>query len=364
MSLKRRHRLCVRILLSSFFAALILGFGSMAAESGSDNPLNPALPDPSEEFVEICLNVLREQYPELGDFLSNEVPSSYMLYGLSGTRSIYARGEKKGEIGLCMDMTPQGLVATEEYILVSAYSKSHDFHSVLWVIDRKTGDYIKTVVLEGVDHVGGIAYDDTFHIVWVTCTNGKGHAGAVGCLKLEEIEKYDLDRRGKVLRYDHKYNLGGIDRTSFLTVDSGYMLSGVFRDKEPGTLCVYKLNPGGYPETEDVESESGTYPEVKPIATVAIPDEIQGITLDDDLLVLSQSYGNKDSWLVIYPKPEMDEMEDMTDDDAGELIKAPPYLEQIFLDNYHLFTLFESAASAYRDRKNVLCIDHVLEFDV
>ena len=316
------------------------------------------------EGEEDFLQAFTAGYPEMANFLSQEEPASYAMKGLVSTENIYAKGEKKGEIGIARDMTPQGVVVTDQYVMVSAYSKSHQFHSVLWVTDRKSGEYVKTVVLEGKDHVGGIGYDDTYDRIWITCTDGKGNNGAVGYVMVDEIDEYDLKRDRKCLNYDRKYILEGISRTSFLAVDSGYLYSGEFRDKADGTLCVYSLDLRGLPETEKIETKSGAYPAVKPCKTVLIPDEIQGVTLDDGMIVFSRSYGPKDSDIIAYRFSGPDGLSDLKRKEAMVDIDAPPFLEQIFLDGTEFFALFESSAQEYLNRKNVLHIDRVLKFDL
>ncbi len=62
--------------------------------------------------------------------------------------TIQSTGEEEGDSDQTEDMTPQGLSFLEDYVVISAYSNGGGFNSVLWVLDKKTGEYIKTIVFQ------------------------------------------------------------------------------------------------------------------------------------------------------------------------------------------------------------------------
>ena len=54
----------------------------------------------------------------------------------------------QGQPGIAYDMDPQGLaIIDHKYLIISAYSKSKTFDSVLWVLDFKTGRFVKPIAL-------------------------------------------------------------------------------------------------------------------------------------------------------------------------------------------------------------------------
>lgn len=55
------------------------------------------------EGEEDFLQAFTAGYPEMANFLSQEEPASYAMKGLVSTENIYAKGEKKGEIGIARD---------------------------------------------------------------------------------------------------------------------------------------------------------------------------------------------------------------------------------------------------------------------
>lgn len=70
----------------------------------------------------------------------------------------------------CPDMVVQGICTAADDILISAYcnpgSRRKPVHtSVIYVIHKQSGEFIKTLTLGYKAHVGGIAYDGTY--LWV-----------------------------------------------------------------------------------------------------------------------------------------------------------------------------------------------------
>lgn len=63
-------------------------------------------------------------------------------------------------------MCPQGITFAGDYLLMTAYDIASEENSVIYVIDKTSKKYIKTLILPNKAHVGGISYDGTD--VWVT----------------------------------------------------------------------------------------------------------------------------------------------------------------------------------------------------
>jgi hypothetical protein len=305
------------------------------------------------------VKMLGDGYPELTELLeSTGEPKTYAIPSLTSALNIYASGEDEGKIGFATDMVPQGVAVTERYIIVSAYCESKDFHSVLWVLDRRNRDYIKTVVLDGTDHVGGIAYDFDHRLLWVAATTDDGRAAA-GCLSMDRIDAYDFDDNNACLDYERVYALEGIERTSFVALFENALYAGCFYPKKAGVLCCYALDEDGYPTPVEENSRDAI-----PKHTVSIPSEIQGMTFVQDMIVLSRSYGPHDARLMVYEYTDVYDLSDLTDNNCLYSGVLPPYLEQICADGNDLYLVFESSAERYRSRKGSLPIDCVLRIDV
>lgn len=332
--------------------AIVAGTGAYNARRG------PALSDDEKRSQQI-LKLIGDGYPELSKLLSNTPePKTYAIPGLISAMNIYASGENKGEIGFTTDMVPQGVAVTERYIIVSAYCESKEFHSVLWVLDREDRSFEKTVVLDGTDHVGGIAYDFDHRLLWVAATTGDKQAAA-GCLSMDSIDAYDFTDEAKCLSYERVYALGGIERTSFVSLYENMFYAGCFYPRKDGVLCSYALDEDGYP----TPVQDGTY-NATPKQSVSIPDEIQGMTFCKGKIVLSRSYGPHDARLMVFDYTDLYDLSDLTDNNCVYSGVVPPYLEQICADGDDLYLVFESYAERYRSRKGSLPIDCVLKVDV
>ncbi len=66
----------------------------------------------------------------------------------------------------CYNMVPQGVCATNNYVLISAYCKDAEHNSAIYVMNKKTKKYVTTILLSVEDdaglkdgnHVGGLAF--------------------------------------------------------------------------------------------------------------------------------------------------------------------------------------------------------------
>ena len=315
--------------------------------------------DSAIQNAESFLAEFDTHYPELTPYLSPKKPRSYAIPGLIRAKNIHASGKQKGKIGYATDMTPQGLTVTKDYLIISAYSKSKAFHSVLWIINKNNRSFIKTVVLEGTDHVGGLAYDANHQRLWVTSIEKNWTNSAVASLPLTDIENYDFDKSKKTLAYEYKFDLAGVKRSSFMTLYQNKLFVGYFDKQKEGHLSYYDLDKDGLP----LETDSDSYEGSLASKTISIPKKVQGITFYEDKIIFSQSYGKSDSHLLIYQNPGLANLSHLTEGNVLLKVATPPYLEQTWADGSNLYALFESSASAYRDNWDIVLVDRILKFD-
>ena len=272
---------------------------------------------------------------------------SYPVPGLKKAHSFDRQNEKD----ICLSMTPQGLTLTDNYLLISAYCHDHAHRSVIYVLDRKTGVRIKTVILPDLPHAGGLAYDPNHQRIWVSNTSGK--QAAVAAINLSDIEKYDKDVI--TIAYQQKITLSELPRASAITYDQGYLYVALFSLDDVGKFCCYPIDAQGNLERSIEESFVKS-----PFDILTIPKKIQGVTIYKNLLLLSQSWGKKTGKIFVFDILSTADFSDLTE--AICVIETPPYLEQIYAADDQLFALFESGAAAYRDKapyvmKEVLQLD-------
>ncbi|MGF2941167.1 YncE family protein [Enterococcus xiangfangensis] len=278
------------------------------------------------------------------------VKRTYPIPGLKESSSLNLSNKKE----TCTAMTPQGMTLTEEYLLISAYCYDHCHHSVIYVLDRNTGDKIKTVILPDLPHVGGLAYDPTQQNIWLSHTAGP--YAAVAAIPLVEIENYIDD--SLPIAYQQKVVLKELSHASALTYDRKYLVTALFSVKNFGEIVCYPIestNP-----LKRIKKSKQTILE-SPFGTLAIPKKIQGVTFYKNFLLLSQSWGRQTGKIFIFDIQETTDFSDTQQ--AIKIISTPPYLEQIYVENDQLFALFESGAVAYQ-QKTPFVLKEVLQLDL
>ncbi|HFI0186047.1 TPA: hypothetical protein ACGO3A_002184, partial [Streptococcus suis] len=189
---------------------------------------------------------LAERYPDLaGRLLPEGEQSSYVIPGLEQSQAIVHSGSQAGQLGLATDMDPQGMAIIEDkYVAISGYSKSKAYNSVIWLLDKKTGAYLKTLALDDVDHVGGIVYDEDHDRLWLA-TIAKDKDAQVEALDLTTIEAYDINRDQKAIAFDYSMDLYGVKLASYLTYHQGQLYVGYFHQTSKGVLAVYPVATDG-----------------------------------------------------------------------------------------------------------------------
>lgn len=270
-------------------------------------------------------------------------------------------------------MTPQGITLTEKYILISAYSHDHRNHSVIYMIDRQSHRFLKTVVLPGHPHLGGIAYDPEHQRVWVTM--GGPFAG-LASIDLKEMEAYQM-KDHQLINYHQQIALKEVSRASALTYTSGVLVVGHFALNEYGRMATYRLNRQGELTADSREKvssfdqgkqdrsqlPSGFSPQfARSLGSWKTLEMIQGMAFYKDYLLMSQSWGpDRPGKIYFFDLDKVDSFFSVKD--AEFAIDTPPYIEQISVEGNQLFTVFEGGAWPYRTRNPVL-VDHVLQLNI
>lgn len=309
------------------------------------------------------LIVLKKKYPGFYDYLSHDQEKNFVIPGLLKTKTI-----KNGRASTSEEMDPQGVGVAGEYLIVSAYSRDHQHNSVLYVLDRKTRNYVKTIVLEGQPHVGGITFDPIHSNLWITTVNENKEkqvkSAQISAISLEEMERYDFSSTKRPIHYKFQVNLGELPEASFVGYSNERLYIGLFEVDQEGVLARYSIEKDGsigLNFNHQVKVLARHYlPQPERLYT--LPDKIQGIAFYDDKIVLSQSYGKANSKLLVYDDPEKKNKLDL-DDHPVKTIIAPPYMEQITGYQGKLYLIFESATNKYRKDKTITHVDRVLELN-
>lgn len=277
--------------------------------------------------------------------------------GIEGTKSIDI---ETGELGICTSMTPQGVTIAENYLITSAYDHDKNHNSVLYIQDLNTHDLLKTIVLDGKPHVGGITYDYDNKNLWV-CGH-KNNKAEVFSITLEKLLSYDLDK-GESIEYEQRIALSQVNRASYISYDNRSIYVGFFNPRGTGNVERYDLDEkGNFAGDEIVDKITN---ELTVLGDAVFGEEtlekIQGMTIYRDYTILSQSYGPKGSKLFIFKNDP--ERTLYKEEDAITEFAMPSHLEQISQHDGRLYMVFESAARAYRHRSDDV-LDRVLSIDL
>lgn len=233
------------------------------------------------------------------------------------------------------DMIVQGFTKAGSILVVSAYSKSGEYNSVLYLMNT-SGKLLSIVDLGFKAHTGGISYDEAHDLLWVT-----GPEGMVYAIRWSEVKSGAY--QGEILvSFDAGLrNHNDSKVASFLTVFEGQLFVGSYVNGAEGVLNRYDLTDINAP---------------KLLSTVSIPQRIQGITFKREAasgicyMLLSQGYQTEDAHLLkfIYEETAVGYSEPV------ESHVLPEGAEQIQMTPGGMYILFESAAWPYRETARIM----------
>ena len=154
-------------------------------------------------------------------------------------------------------------------------------------------------------------------------------------------------------------DLSGVKLTSYMTYHQGTHYVGYFDKNSNGVLASYPMDDQGLLQNNVDQTNA-----VAPSQTWPTYDKIQGISFYEDKILLSQSYGAKDSKLYIFDNKLGDPNFDLDKGDAIASMTLPPYLEQIIGRNDKVYLLFESASHLYRQKAGIMHMDRIIKIKI
>lgn len=290
---------------------------------------------------------------------ADEEYGTYVVPGLKATKTLQVR--TTGTPDMCTSMTPQGLAVTEDYILISAYCRTKEHNSVIYVLDKETHEFIKEIVLANRAHVGGMAYDTMNHNLWIT---GKGSTWAqANAITLQHLEEYNFNDGYEPLKFDMSYNLYRMKAASFMTYHDGALFVGYFTQDDASVIEKYLVNADGtlYEKTDmNLKRTVGVIdPVAYAVSMQVISGKVQGMAFYDNKILLTRSWGVTPSEVQIF---NYSRYGILSTSEAYKTIRFPERMEQIYQDGDNIYALFESAAYSYR-MSSVNRIDRVVKLD-
>lgn len=286
------------------------------------------------------------------------VGKDVVIPGLVTTKS-YNFQKKKWDIADAM--TPQGIAIAQKYLLLSAYDGNREHASVIYVLDKKTGKYLKTIQMRGRPHLGGIAYDPIGKNIWLTGKTGK--ASALMSFSLKALRSYQ-EKKQMPIEYNHEISIPSMEKASTVAYYDNQLFVGFFNMDGRGKVASYPIARSGKEKNSitnnEIRSVTGSVAWSDPSGTTSMDKQIQGIAIYQGRIFLSQSYGSQDSKLYIFPTTALNALDEKN---AERVISMPPYLEQIIAYRGQLLCVFESASEVYA-RPQITVMDRILSVNI
>lgn len=262
-------------------------------------------------------------YKECTEFKKKvKYAKSYVIPGLAGTDvdGFYSK-----------DMCPQGLTFAGAYLLLSAYDKTGEENSVIYVMNKSSRKLIMTIVLPNKTHAGGIAYDGTN--IWVT------QSKTVRSIPFADIQK--------AISANQKEYLANYHTICTLT----HAASALTYYKNKLWVASYDELAAGYLGAYTIQNKSSN-PTLTKCALTRIPTRVQGLTFTSaGKLILSRSCQtdpNKRGFLHVIDvyKPNLSKLSKgtITMGAVKKTVEMPTMNEEIAISGKYLYVNFESAA--------------------
>ena len=318
---------------------------------------------PGRYNLEYFKKQLNKKYPKLYQAVYTTPKASYRGADVvvPGVRNTITYDYTKRKNSNSSYMTPQGVTVAGKYILITAYDAEHTHASVIFVLNKK-GKYLKRIIVAGKPHLGGITYDPVAKNIWLTGSS-QGQAALIS-ISLKKIETYNYQKTHKPIVYDHEVTLPTIERASAVTYDDNQLFVGFFSKDEKGRIVAYPISRMGYFKdtitSDQIKAVTGQSSWASGAGSAAMDSQIQGIAIYKDWIILSQSYGSKDSKLYFFPASAINNLDE---DKANKVVTLPPYLEQISVYKGQLLLLFESSSKAYA-RNDIMIVDRILSANI
>lgn len=256
----------------------------------------------------------------------------------------------------CKKMVPQGVCIVRDYLFITEYCDCGEKHdSVICILNKDTGEYIKTVILEGLHpHVGGITfYDDGIGKQYVFITGyGKEDDDGLATVMRFNYEDFIYAEDGGYVSKRLDITVG-VNNASFVSYNkfNNLLYVGYFSD----------LNPfNGFGKFYKVPIQDGTVNSDGSDTDSWNSELMQGCEfISDEFGIITTSGGDTNSLINIY---------DIDDDGSFcwlyDVICTPPYLEEVAIDfeTGKMFCVFESGAKSYKSNTR-LALDRVIVLD-
>ena len=269
--------------------------------------------------------------------------------------------------GLSEGFVPQGIcrLPGRDWLLFSGYQDDGIQPSPLIAVDAKTGVITRQARLRNVE---GTVFN--LHSGGVTATEKTIYVSVASKLFAMPVETFVGLPADRLVDCSFTHEIAVPCRASYCGIANGVLWVGEFESGEEfptdpdhhttvdgeeltGWICGYDLRSG-----EPREPTGGT---AIPDYVLRTTNRIQGMTILDGRIWLSQSYGRRnDSHLLVYKDPRGKAPDDQIDfgerkvpawnlskSERLKIIEAPPMTENLCVDDGTILVVFESGATKF-----------------
>lgn len=238
-------------------------------------------------------------------------------------------------------MVPQGITFVDGYYLTSFYDYTKSINSCIYVLDGD-GNVINCCDINNKSHVGGISYDETNRLLWVTGSSGNVNVYSIDCILNEDNASplYENLNVGNGLK---NYQNPELNSASFLTVYNQKLFVGNFSLSNQGYIKEFDISVDDITKTLSLEF----------VRKIAIPNKVQGVAfylLDgNEYIIFNRSYG------VAFPSiiqvfeysSDINNYNDAFLDSFS--VECLPMLEQAVIVDDIMYFIYESGSLVYKN---------------
>ncbi|MFC4652818.1 hypothetical protein ACFO26_07830 [Lactococcus nasutitermitis] len=284
---------------------------------------------------------------------------------IPGLRGAWSINPKTGKAAYASKWTPQGITQTDKYTLISAYDGNHQLDSLIFVLNKKTERYVKSLIIPAVSHLGGLAYDPVRKNIWLS---NDTNIARLSVLKERTIDNYNAKISKQAIKIDENFKLPWIKATSTIALSDNALEIPYFSASQTSSVVTIPLVNGKIELNRLPKKKINTSSTGKMLADFKKSGalnyifispafkKMQGLALYQTAAIFTSSFGNKNSTVTFANVKKTANLANTATfnykfNKLGSL-SVLPYLEQVSINqkDKSLSMLFESGSMKYRGK--------------
>lgn len=183
------------VLVISFFAIFVKNYANYSLESYRSSQVAKWEADQKPLMSNNDFEALFNRYHKNNNLTTLKLVKGVRQIIIPGLHGAWSINHHTKKLDFGDDWVPQGLAENEKYYFISAYDGEHRLNSLIFMVNKDTGKYYKSIILKRKAHVGGLAIDEKHQLLWVS-NDVKNHAEVEG-ISLKTINEYHASHSKK-----------------------------------------------------------------------------------------------------------------------------------------------------------------------